>query len=84
MGQKMSNFIAKDAITKAGINSIGATEEEIMEFILSALKEISVMACSIHMPPERRERIAESITLFEGCAGLYSYKPIWRDAANSR
>jgi hypothetical protein len=47
-----------------------------MEFILSTLKEISFMACSIPMPPERREQIAESITLLERCVGLYSRKPI--------
>ncbi len=78
----MSNFIAKNIFAKRGIEDCG-TEEEIMEFILFKLKEISFMACSIPMPPERREQIAGSIALLERCVGLYSRKPIWRDAANS-
>ena len=80
----MSSFIGRNAFVRGGIENLGATDEEITEFILSTLKEISFMACGIPMPPERREQIAGCITLFEGCAGLYGRKPIWRDAANSR
>ena len=79
--KNMNDFIAKTASAKRGIDDC-TTEEEVMEFILFKLKEISFMACSIRMPPERRGQIAESITLLEGCVGLYSRKPIWRDAAN--
>ena len=79
--KNMNDFIAKNTSAKRGIDEC-TTEEEVMEFILSTLKEISFMACSIRMPPERRERIAGSIALLERCVGLYSRKPIWRDAAN--
>ena len=45
----------------------GATEEEITEFILSTLREISIMAYSIPFTSQERERIAKSIELLEGC-----------------
>jgi hypothetical protein len=71
-----------------GSTSIGATEEERAEFILSTLRQLAIMSSSLAMPPERREKIEEAIIVLEGCAGLYrnhrGEKLIWRRAANSR
>jgi hypothetical protein len=68
--------------------STGATEEEITEVILSTLRQLAIMSVSIPMPPERREKIEEAVTVLEGCAGIYKNrrgeKFIWRDPANSR
>ncbi len=70
-----------------GINP-DASEEDIAEFIQTRLKELAFMACFIAMPYERRLKIKEAVTLFEGCAGIYPDKPvampILRAAANSR
>jgi hypothetical protein len=45
----------------------GATGEEVTEFILSTLREISIMAYSMAFTREEKERISKSIELLEGC-----------------
>ncbi len=45
----------------------GANDEEITDFILSTLREISIMAYSFPFTSQERERIAKSIELLEGC-----------------
>ncbi len=67
---------------------ISTSDDELIESVLNELQLLAITLCSIAMPPERRERIAEAVTLLEGCAGIYKNrrgeKLIWHDAANSR
>jgi hypothetical protein len=66
-GKNMSSLVSNGAFAQgAGVYS-GATGEEVTEFILSTLREISVMAYSMAFTSEERERIAKSIELLEGC-----------------
>ena len=63
----MSSLVSNGAFAQGpGVYS-GATGEEVTEFILSTLREISVMAYSMAFTSEERERIAKSIELLEGC-----------------
>ncbi len=63
----MSSLVSNGAFAQgAGVYS-GATGEEVTEFILSTLREISVMAYSMAFTSEERERIAKSIELLDGC-----------------
>jgi len=65
-GKHMSNLVSNGAFAQgAGIYS-GATGEEVTEFILSTLREISIMAYSMAFTLEEQERIAKSIELLEG------------------
>jgi hypothetical protein len=66
-GKNMSSLVSNGALAQeAGFYS-GATDEEVTEFILSTLREISIMAYSMPFTLEERERIARSIELLEGC-----------------
>lgn len=86
MGHSMSTPNLS-AFLGEGVN-LDASEAEIAKHFQTRLKELAFMACFIAMPYERRLKIKEAITLFEGCAGLYPNnpvaKPILRAAANSR
>ena len=66
-GKNMNNIISNGAFAQeVGVYS-GATDEEVTEYILSTLREISIMAYSMAFTLEERERIAKSIELLEGC-----------------
>jgi hypothetical protein len=66
-GKNMSSLVSNGTLAQeAGVYS-GATDEEVTEFILSTLREISIMAYSMAFTLEERERIARSIELLEGC-----------------
>ncbi len=63
----MNNLVSNGAFAhEVGVYG-GATDEEVTEFILSTLREISVMAYAMVFTLEEKERIAKSIALLEGC-----------------
>jgi hypothetical protein len=63
----MNNVITNGAFAQeVGVYG-GATDEEVTEFILSTLREISLMAYSVAFTLEEKERISRSIELLEGC-----------------
>ncbi len=66
----MNDLVANGAFAKELIVYNGATEEEVTEFILSTLKEISIMAYSTKFTCEEKERIAKSIELLGGCINV--------------
>jgi hypothetical protein len=45
----------------------GASDEEVTEFIVSTLREISIMAYTQAFTREEKERLIRSIELLEGC-----------------
>jgi hypothetical protein len=63
----MNDLVSNGAFAREVIVCDGATEEEVTDFILSTLKEISIMAYSVAFTSQERERIAKSIELLEGC-----------------
>ena len=67
MGQSMNDLVSNGAFASEVLVFNGANDEEVTEFILSTLQEISIMAYSIEFTSQERERIAKSIELLEGC-----------------
>ncbi len=63
----MNNLVSNGAVATEVVVYNDATEEEVTEFILSTLKEISIMAYSVPFSSQERERISKSIELLEGC-----------------
>ena len=63
----MNNLVSNGAVAREVVVCSDATEEEVTDFILSTLKEISIMAYSVPFSSQERERIAKSIELLEGC-----------------
>jgi hypothetical protein len=63
----MNNLVSNSTFAQGGGVYGGATDEEVTEFILSTLREISIMAYAVAFTLEERERITKSITLLEGC-----------------
>ncbi len=63
----MNNLVSNSAFAQGGGVYGGATDEEVTEFILSTLREISMMAYAVAFTQEEQERITKSITLLEGC-----------------
>jgi hypothetical protein len=67
MGQSMNDLVSNGAFAGEVLVYNGANDEEVTEFILSTLQEISIMAYSVEFTPLERERLAKSIELLEGC-----------------
>ena len=63
----MNDLVSNGAFASEVLVFNGANDEEVTEFILSTLQEISIMAYSIEFTSQERERIAKSIELLEGC-----------------
>jgi len=63
MGRNMNDLVSNGEF--AVFN--GANDEEITEFILSTLREISIMAYSMDFTFQEKERIVRSIEMLEGC-----------------
>ncbi len=63
----MNDLVSNGAFASEVAVYNGANEEEVTEFILSTLREISIMAYSIAFTSQERERIVKSIELLEGC-----------------
>lgn len=63
----MNDLVSNGAFANEVAVCNGASEEEVTEFILSTLKEISIMAYSIAFTSQEKERIAKSIELLGGC-----------------
>jgi hypothetical protein len=67
MGRDMKNLVSNGASCNEAAVYNGANEQEVAEFILSTLREISIMAYSVAFTSLERDRIAKSIELLEGC-----------------
>jgi hypothetical protein len=67
MGRNMNDLVSNDAFGSEVAVYNGANDEEVTEFILSTLREISIMAYSMDFTSQERQRIVRSIELFEGC-----------------
>ena len=63
----MNDLVSNGAFASEVAVYNGANEEEVTEFILSTLREISIMAYSIAFSSQERERIVKSIELLEVC-----------------
>jgi hypothetical protein len=67
MGRNMNDLVSNGAFVREVAVYNGANDEEVTEFILSTLREISIMAYSMAFTSQERERIVKSIELLEGC-----------------
>jgi hypothetical protein len=67
MGRNMNDLVSNGAFASEVAVYNGANDEEVTEFILSTLREISIMAYSMAFTSQERERIVKSIELLEGC-----------------
>ncbi len=63
----MNSLVSNSAFAQEVRVYGGASDEEVTEFILSTLREITIMAYSQAFTHEERERLIKSIELLAGC-----------------